>query len=74
MKTLRLALVLAVASFATLAQAENEKPAGVPAGCCKKAAASEKACTHGCCVEAAKEHKNCEKCGGKNAPKNEHAM
>lgn len=74
MKTLRITLVLAIASFATLVRAEDAKPAGAPAGCCKKAAVAEKACTHGCCVAAAKEQKNCEKCGGKNAPKTEHAM
>ncbi|MBC8039445.1 MAG: hypothetical protein H7Y06_02790, partial [Opitutaceae bacterium] len=49
-----------------------DKPApGAPAGCCKKAAAADKACTHDCCATAAKDGKNCEKCGGKNAPKAE---
>lgn len=73
MKTLRITLSLALASFvfAGFAQASNEKPADAAAGCCKKAAAADKTCTHGCCTTAAKENKNCEKCGGKNAPKPE---
>jgi hypothetical protein len=79
MKTLRLSLALIAASFAFagLAQAHDhakpEAPAGTPAGCCKKAAAADKACTHGCCTTAAKDGKNCEKCGGKNEAKAEKA-
>jgi hypothetical protein len=73
MKITTLALVLAAFAFAPITHAEDAKPASTPAGCCKKAAASDKACTHGCCAAAAKESKNCEKCGGKNAPKTEAA-
>jgi hypothetical protein len=75
MKTLRFSLALIAASFAVthLARAEDAKPAGTPAACCKKAAAADKACTHGCCTEAAKTAKNCEKCGGKNEVKTEKA-
>jgi len=71
MKTILLAIAAASLAFAPLAQAETTKPSGAPAGCCKKAAASEKACGHGCCVTAAKDGKNCEKCGGKNESKAE---
>lgn len=35
------------------------------AGCCAKASADEKDCSHPCCVAAAKDGKECEKCGGK---------
>ncbi|MDF3056941.1 MAG: hypothetical protein K0R17_1156 [Rariglobus sp.] len=73
MKSLRLPLALLVAAFAfsNLARAEDPKPAlaGEPAACCKKNAEAGKACPHGCCATAAKDDKNCEKCGGKNAPK-----
>jgi hypothetical protein len=34
------------------------------AGCCTKAQADGKACSHACCVEAAKAGNNCTKCGG----------
>ena len=34
------------------------------AGCCTKAQADGKTCTHACCVEAAKAGNNCTKCGG----------
>ncbi|MDB6109131.1 MAG: hypothetical protein JWR69_881 [Pedosphaera sp.] len=34
------------------------------ADCCKKAADTDKACSHKCCVAAAKDGKECEKCGG----------
>ena len=67
MKKVTLALVIAAFAFTPLAHAEDAKPAG----CCKKAATTDKACTHGCCVSAAKDGKHCEKCGGKNAPKAE---
>jgi hypothetical protein len=71
MKTLRISFALVVAAFAasSLVQAEQSKPAGEAAACCKKAAEANKACPHGCCVTAAKETKNCEKCGGKNEAK-----
>jgi hypothetical protein len=72
MKTFALILIAAASfAFAPLAQAEDAKPAGTPAACCKKAAAADKACTHGCCTEAAKTAKNCEKCGGKNEASSE---
>lgn len=35
------------------------------AGCCDKAKAEGKECTHKCCVEAKKAGKVCEKCNGK---------
>ena len=34
------------------------------AGCCTKAEAAGKTCSHACCVEAAKAGNNCTKCGG----------
>lgn len=76
MKTLRLSLALVAMSFAFagLVRAEAEKTSpGAPAGCCKKAAAADKTCTHGCCTAASKDGKNCEKCGGKNEAKAEKA-
>ena len=44
------------------------------AGCCTKATAEGKTCSHACCVESAKAGNNCTKCGGsgkieKQAPK-----
>lgn len=68
MKTIRLVLTLAVASFiAAAVQAEDQKadaPAPKQAKCCVKAEAKGEKCTHDCCVEAAKDGNNCEKCGG----------
>lgn len=72
MKTFALILIATVSFvFASLAQAEDAKSAADKAGCCKKAAAADKACSHACCVTAAKESKNCEKCGGKSEAKSE---
>ena len=61
-----LALVVIAFVAAGLAfAAEGEKKAEAKvAGCCAKAKADGKSCTHACCVEAAKEGKNCAKCGG----------
>ncbi len=44
--------------------ADTKAPAAKVAGCCAKAQADGKACSHGCCVEAAKGGDNCTKCGG----------
>ena len=60
------AVAFAFAVCATVATAEvKEIKKG---GCCDKAKAAGKECTHPCCVEATKAGKICEKC---NAPKKE---
>jgi hypothetical protein len=53
---------LFVASFVSAEEAK--KAESKVAGCCAKAKADGKTCTHACCVEAAKDGKNCAKCGG----------
>ncbi len=50
---------LFAASLAFAAAVENKA-----AGCCAKAKAEGKTCTHPCCVEAAKNGDNCTKCKG----------
>ena len=60
-------LALAIASLfvAGLAFAAETKPTeSKAAGCCAKAAADGKTCSHPCCVEAAKAGDNCTKCKG----------
>jgi hypothetical protein len=59
-------LALAVASlFAAGALfAADTKTETKVAGCCVKAKADGKTCSHACCVEAAKAGNNCTKCGG----------
>lgn len=61
-------VAFAVAGFAAAAlsadEAKKDAPADKQAGCCAKAAADGKACTHDCCVDAAKNGMNCERCGG----------
>lgn len=52
---------LFTASFAFAADGKTEAKV---AGCCAKAKADEKTCSHACCVEATKAGKNCTKCGG----------
>ena len=55
---------LLIAGFAFAADAKKDAAAAKTAGCCAKAQAADKACSHGCCVEAAKAGENCTKCGG----------
>lgn len=71
MKSIRILLVLAIASFLSTAflRAEEAKNEGTKAKCCVKAEKKGEKCSHECCVAAAKEGKNCEKCGGTNEPK-----
>ena len=66
-----------IAAFAVLslfaaglfaAEKEAAKPTDAKvAGCCTKAKADGKACSHACCVESAKAGNNCTKCGGSGA-------
>ena len=69
MKSQKFLLTLAFVSLfagAALFAVDEKKdaPAAKVAGCCAKAAADGKKCTHECCVEAAKAGNNCEKCKG----------
>ena len=59
-------LGLAVASLfsATVMFAAAGKSESKVAGCCTKAQAEGKTCSHSCCVEATKAGNNCTKCGG----------
>lgn len=52
-------LLAAGLAFAAAANTEAK-----PAGCCTKAKADGKTCTHSCCVESAKAGDNCTKCKG----------
>ena len=56
-------IAFVAAGFAFAAEGEKKMENKV-AGCCTKAKADGKTCTHACCVEAAKDGKNCAKCGG----------
>jgi hypothetical protein len=59
---------LFAAGFAFAAEGSKDaKPEAKVAGCCAKAKAEDKTCTHACCVEAAKAGNNCTKCGGAGA-------
>jgi hypothetical protein len=69
MKSLKPLLAFAIislvgAGFAFAADAKTETKV---AGCCAKAKADGKTCTHACCVEEAKAGNNCKKCGGSGA-------
>jgi hypothetical protein len=68
-KSLLACTVLSFAFAGSAFAADEKKPEGTPAGCCAKAAADGKSCTHACCVQAAEAGKQCEKCGGKNQKK-----
>lgn len=68
-KSLKSIIAIAVisfvgAGFSFAAPADAPKTENKVAGCCAKAKADNKTCTHACCVEAAKDGKNCAKCGG----------
>jgi hypothetical protein len=64
MKSLKSILALAIISAGALAFAAETKTESKVAGCCTKAKADGKTCSHACCVEAAKAGNNCTKCGG----------
>ena len=57
----------AVSLFAAGLAFAADKEASKVAGCCTKAKADGKTCSHACCVAAAKDGKNCTKCGGSGA-------
>jgi len=57
---------LFAAGFAFAAEGKKDGAAKV-AGCCTKAKADSKACSHACCVESTKAGNNCTKCGGSGA-------
>jgi len=61
MKSTKSLLVIAAAFFAAGVVFAAESKV---AGCCAKAQASGKTCSHACCVENAKKGDNCTKCGG----------
>ena len=72
MKSLKTFLALAVislvgAGFAFAADKDAKKTEAKVAGCCTKAKADGKTCSHACCVESAKAGNNCTKCGGSGA-------
>jgi len=66
MKTTKSLPTFAVVSLfaAGLAFAAAETVASKTAGCCAKAKADGKTCSHPCCVEACKTGDNCTKCKG----------
>ena len=66
MKKSKSFVALAVLSMfaAGLAFAADKTAESKVAGCCTKAKADGKTCSHACCVEAAKAGNNCTKCGG----------
>jgi hypothetical protein len=58
-------IALAVASlFSASVMFAADKAETKVAGCCTKAQADGKTCSHACCVESAKAGNNCTKCGG----------
>lgn len=59
-------LTFAIVSLfaAGLAMAAADKVENKTAGCCAKAQAEGKTCSHKCCVESAKTGDNCTKCKG----------
>jgi len=71
MKSIRLLLALAFASFlaTALVNAEEAKKEEAKAKCCMKAEKKGEKCTHECCTAAAKDGKACEKCTPKEEPK-----
>lgn len=58
------ALALGSIFAASMMFAAETKVENKAAGCCLKAQAEGKTCTHACCVEAAKAGDNCTKCKG----------
>ena len=71
MKSLKTFLAFAIISLVgagfAFAADKDAKPAAKVAGCCAKAKADGKTCSHACCVESAKAGNNCTKCGGSGA-------
>lgn len=58
---------LFAAGYVFAAEGKSAAAEAKVAGCCVKAKADGKDCSHACCVESAKAGNNCTKCGGAGA-------